>query len=73
MNNKYAFLTSLRFWQLFVAGIMGGLMYAIPDNVIVQAASVTFGIWFGGSVTVGTIDRISDKKVEAAQVIADSK
>ena len=67
VNTKWAFLQSPRFWQLAIIGILAGLTFAIPNNVWVQALSVTVSVWFGGSVVVGTFDRSSDKKVEAAE------
>lgn len=67
-TSKFAFLASPRFWQLAIVGLMAGLSFALPDNVWVDAAAITIGIWFGGSVTVRTVDRFGDKKVEAAAI-----
>lgn len=71
MNNpKLAFLYSPRFWQLGLAGLLAGLTFVYPDSVWVQGAAITIGVWFGGSVTVRTIDRNAEKKLEAAQITA---
>lgn len=71
-DTSWGFVKSPRFWQLFIVGVMAGLYFALPGNVWVQALSISMGVWFGGSVTVRTIDRASDKKVEVAKIEADA-
>ncbi len=34
--------------------------------------SAMISVWFGGSVAVGTFDRVSDKKVETAIIESES-
>lgn len=57
---QFDFLTSVRFWKLFIVGSMAGLFFLFPDNAILKAIEITVGIWFGGSVAVRTIDRANE-------------
>lgn len=61
-------LYSPRFWQLFLIGVAVGLNFPFPDNPWVQGLSAMIGVWFGGSVAVGTFDRRGDKQIIAAGV-----
>ena len=54
-------IDSPRFWQLFFVGLVAGLQIPLPNNVWIQGLSVAVGVWFGGSVIVGTIDRATEK------------
>jgi hypothetical protein len=65
-NNKFAFLSSPRFWQLCIAGIAAGIQTYEKTGNGMMAISAAVGIWLGGSVVVGTVDRNADKKVAAA-------
>ncbi len=69
---KWAFLLSTRFWQLFLIGVAVGLNFPFPGNPWVQGLSAMISVWFGGSVAVGTFDRVSDKKVETAIIESES-
>ena len=62
-------LNSPRFWQLAIIGLSVGLAVAFPASLLVKGLAAAVGVWFGGSVVVRTVDRASDKKVEAAQVV----
>ena len=53
-------ITSPRFWQLFFIGLVAGLNIPLPGNLWIQGLSVAVGIWFGGSVIVGTTDRATE-------------
>lgn len=56
-----AFLHSERFWKLFLVGLIAGLNVPLPHNLWLMGATVAIGIWFGGSVIVGTVDRASER------------
>lgn len=72
-NSKFAFLLSPRFWQLCLAGIAAGIhTYETTGNAM-MALSAAIGIWLGGSVVVGTVDRTADKKVAAAEAANETK
>ena len=66
-TDKFDFLLSPRFWQLFLIGLTAGLNVPLPDNLWIKGLSVAVGIWLGGSVIVKTIDRgtevLSSKKL----------
>lgn len=65
---KFAFLQSPRFWQLALVGLATGLTVYDQTTNWITALNAAIGIWFGGSVLVGTYDRGQDKKAEAAQL-----
>lgn len=60
MTSKFAFLSSPRFWKLALTGLAVGLNFPFPGNPWVEGLSSMIGIWFGGSVLVGTVDRAVD-------------
>lgn len=60
MNSPFAFLTSTRFWQLFLIGLVVGLNFPFPNNHWVQGLSAAISIWFGGSVITRTVDRLKE-------------
>jgi hypothetical protein len=60
MKDKFSFLSSTRFWKLFVVGAMAGLHLVFPDSVVLNAVELTLGVWLGGSVAVRTIDRANE-------------
>lgn len=70
MKNKFSFLTSPVFWQLFLVGLVVGLNFPFPGNVWVQGLSAMIGVWFGGSVAVNTFNKPGEKAVEVAQITA---
>ncbi len=72
MKDKFDFIYSPRFLQLFLVGLAVGLNFPFPNNPWVQGFSAMIGIWFGGSVTIGTFDKAGDKKIEAAKVSAST-
>lgn len=61
MNDKYAFLSSPRFWQLALVGFAVGLNFPFPNNPWVQGLAAMVAVWFGGSVAVKTVDKITEK------------
>ena len=62
MDKKFEFLTSVRFWQLFLVGVSAGLYVAYPDQPITKFLSTMVGVWFGGSTLVRTVDRATEVK-----------
>lgn len=70
MNNKFSFISSPVFWQLFLVGVAVGLNFPFPNNVWVQGLSAMIGIWFGGSVTVNVLNKPAEKAVQIAQITA---
>jgi len=65
MKEKFSFLSSTRFWAL-VLGAVG--IYLQAKGYIGDDERNLIATIMGGFVTVRTIDRIGDKKVEAAQL-----
>lgn len=61
-KDKFDLFTSPRFWQLFFIGVCVGLNFPFPNNVWVQGLSAAVSVWFGGSVAVRTIDKITEIK-----------
>lgn len=70
MKDKFSFIYSPVFWQLFLVGVAVGLNFPFPNNAWVQGMSAMFGIWFGGSVGVNVVNKVGEKKVEAAKIVA---
>lgn len=68
MKDKFDFLFSPRFWQLFLAGVAVGIQVFQSTQDLLSAISAAIGSWLGASVIVGTVDRNADKKLEAAVV-----
>ena len=70
MKDKFAFLSSTRFWAIVVAAVSVYLevkgYIGEPERNLIAAISTGF-------VTVRTIDRIGDKKVEAAEATAEKE
>lgn len=58
-------LQSERFWQLFFIGLAVGLNFPFPNNPWVMGLSAMIGVWFGGSVAVGTIGKFSENMENA--------
>lgn len=67
-TSKFSFLSSPRFWQLALVGLATGLTFYESTGSWITALNAAVGIWFGGSVIVGTVDRAADKKVRAAEI-----
>ncbi len=65
--NKFAFLSSPRFWQLFLVGVSAWLTTYENTGNYMLAINAWIIAWLGGSVAVRTVDRIGDKKVEATR------
>lgn len=66
-HNTWAFLKAPRFWAIVVAAVALALY---QDGFISLAWVTAITTITGGYATVRTIDRMSDKKVEAAAVKA---
>lgn len=56
----FSFLSSVRFWKLFVVGALTGLFLVFPDNIWLKAVDAMFAIWLGGSVAVRTVDKFNE-------------
>lgn len=68
-TNKWAFLGAPRFWVMIAGALsvyleMKGLI-GEPETVLIATVSAIF-------ITVQTVDRFGDKKVEAADIAASS-
>lgn len=70
MKDKFSFISSPVFWQLFLVGLVVGLNFPFPNNVWVQGLSAMIGVWFGGSVAINTFNKPAEKKVEIAKIEA---
>ena len=70
MKDKFAFIYSPVFWQLFLVGVAVGLNFPYPNNVWVQGFSAMITVWFGGSVGVNTLNKRGEKEVEVAKITA---
>ncbi len=74
MTDRFAFLFSNRFWVLLLGAASTVL---IDPNFPLQEWYITLGKFLGivsaGFITINTLDRTSDKKVEAAKITAKAK
>lgn len=68
-ESKWDFLTSPRFWQLFLAGAMLGVQVYQNTGNWLSAVSAAIGSWLGGSVVVGTADKFSKKNTNTTVTI----
>lgn len=68
MSDKFAFLQSVRFWNLVVVATVIVLKSRgiLVDDTLVSTILEIIALVLGGSTVIRTIDRNSDKKVEAA-------
>lgn len=64
---KWAFIFSVRFWVM-VVGIVS--VYAQAKGWIGEPERNAIAAFSAAFLTVGTVDRIGDKKVEAAKIIS---
>lgn len=62
-TDKFAFLTSPRFWQLFLVGLTAGLNEYQNSHDWIKALTIALSIWLGGSTIVRTIDRLAEPKI----------
>lgn len=53
----FSFLTSVRFWKLFLVGLTASLEEYSRTQSWQQALFVGISLWMGGSVAVRTIDK----------------
>ena len=63
MDNKFAFLTSVRFWNLVIVAVIIVLKKEgiIVDDTLVSTISEIVALVLGGSTVVRTIDRAAEK------------
>ena len=72
-NPKYAFLYSTRFWSMVIASASATLIDPSFDTQVWYVSLGKFlGLVSAGFVAVGSLDRVSDKKVEVAKIEASS-
>ncbi len=64
------FLKSNRFWAIVIGALS---VYAQSKGWIGDPEMVAIATIMGGYVTVRTVDRVGDKKVEAAKIEAKGK
>jgi len=67
MKDKYKFLTAPRFWALIIGALS---IYAQTKGWIGEAEMQLIATISGLFITVGTVDRISDKVLEGKKVEA---
>lgn len=53
----FSFLSSIRFWKLFVVAV---LEFLGGQGIIPQDLAHAIALWLGGSVVVRTIDRANE-------------
>ena len=51
----FEFLTSVRFWKLFVVALAG---FSVQQGWIPQDVATALAVWLGGSVVVRTVDKL---------------
>lgn len=68
---NFAFLKSVRFWNLVIVATVIVLKKegVIVDDTLVSTISEIIALVLGGSTVVRTIDRASEKQVEAAKAV----
>ncbi len=64
MNEKFEFITSSRFWALVIGAVS---IYLQAKGIIGDPEMMLIATITAGFVTVRTVDRMGDKKVEAAE------
>jgi hypothetical protein len=67
MENKFAFLSSVRFWNLIIVATVIVLQKEgiIVDNTLIDTLTEIIALVLGGSTAIRTIDRVSEKIGEA--------
>jgi hypothetical protein len=65
MSDQWSFLKSTRFWAIVIGAVS---IYLQTKGFIGQPEMLLIATITAGFTTVRTIDRISDKTVEAAEV-----
>lgn len=65
-DSKWRFLASTRFWAL----VIGSLAVVANGGFTIQSWTEGIITLVAGFATIRTIDRVSDKKVEAAEASA---
>ena len=67
MNDAFKFLFATRFWALVIGAVS---LYLKSKGWIGEAEMILIATITGGFITVQTVDRYSDKRVEAAKAQA---
>lgn len=70
MNEKFNFLFSPVFWQLFLVGVNAGLITYQQTHDLITSISTAIITWLGGSVGVNTLNKRGEKAVEVANIEA---
>ncbi len=67
-------LTSTRFWLLVIVALLQILVvFGVIDGMKAEKLTQIVQVFLGGIVTVRTVDRQGDKKVEAAKIAAHAE
>ncbi len=69
LNGKFAFLTSSRFWAIVIASLS---IYLKAKGFIGDPEMILISSIMGGFAVVRTVDRVSDKQVEVANIVASA-
>lgn len=69
MSNKFAFLSSTRFWALIIGAVS---VYLQTKGYIGEPEMQLIATIMAGFTVIRTVDRIGDQKVEAAKVAAET-
>jgi len=74
MSDKFAFLTSVRFWNLAIVAIVIVLKKngVLIDDSLVTTISEIIALTLAGSTVVRTADVQADAKVKAARVSCEN-
>lgn len=65
MTEKLLFLTAPRFWALVIGAVS---LYLKAKGIFGDAEMILIATITAGFITVGTIDRVSDKGLEATKI-----
>lgn len=63
------FLTATRFWVMVIGALS---LYLRTKGWIGDAETILIATIAGGFITVATIDRISEKKLDVARIMTDT-
>lgn len=69
MESKFAFFSSTRFWALVIGATS---LYLQAKGWIGDAEMTLVGTLVTGFIGIRTVDRIGDKRVEAAKIEGDA-
>lgn len=73
MDDKFAFLKSVRFWKVVIIGLLESMMaFGVIDGVQVETFTRIIEAILGASIMIKTVDRFAEKSgaVDTGAVIA---